>query len=294
MLLFFFFLLQIGLWIVLNSLLYPMPLSDTGNVRYRSVPVMTLILIVVNALVFMLFEAIDLYQASTLLQNGMNAEGIDRYYSYVQTLFTFGWRGVFLRDAVGIGAFSTFTSMFMHADLEHLLGNMIFLWTFGRRVEDACGAWRFLLFYLLAGMVANLASEVLNPAHADVPGIGASGAIAGVMGAYLILFPGTMVTCAWVIGIVVRWFVVLILKVFGVSWVEKAPNWRWTIRLPGWLLLIYFIIRETLPSLNTIQQGNAYGGVNNLAHVTGFLAALLIFLYVRKDLLTRYFQGRRL
>ena len=122
---------------------------------------------------------------------------------------------------------STFTSMFMHSDMWHLLGNMIFLWAFGRRVEDACGSWRFMIFYLCAGMIANIGSESLNPSQVDLPGIGASGAISGVMGAYLILFPNGLVTCFWGIGIILRFIVVAIMKVAGVNAVKGAPTWRW-------------------------------------------------------------------
>ncbi|MBZ0279869.1 MAG: rhomboid family intramembrane serine protease [Anaerolineae bacterium] len=293
MLIFFIFLITILLTLIQGAIIFPLPITDTGNVRYRSIPVMTLTLILINSLIFLFFQAPHFYQGLNMAESG-DMEGLNRLYQYVTDIWTYGYRGVFMREGVSIGAFSTFTSMFMHGDMWHLLGNMIFLWAFGRRVEDACGAWRFLLFYLVAGMVANVGSEVLNPSMADLPGIGASGAISGVMGAYLVLFPGAMVTCFWGIGIVLRFPVVVIMKMIGMEQVEKAPNWRWTIQLPGWLLLIYFLIKDTIPSLTVIQQGQDYGGVNNLAHLTGFLAALFIFLYVRKDLLTRYIQGRRL
>jgi len=291
MLIFFLFLIEIVATLFIGALLYPLPVSDTGNVRYSSIPFMTMLLILINSLVFMLFQAFDLYQGANLADAG-DITGIYRIYHYVETVWTYGYRGIFLREGLSIGAFSTFTSMFMHADFWHLLGNMIFLWTFGRRVEDACGAWRFLLFYLVAGMVANLGSDLLNPAQVDIPGIGASGAIAGVMGAYLILFPGAMVTSFWGIGIVLRVPAVLILKIAGIKQVAGAKIWRWTIRLPAWMFLIYFLARESLPSFEVMSQGKDYGGVNNLAHVTGFLAALVIFLFVRKDLITRYFAGR--
>jgi membrane associated rhomboid family serine protease len=291
MLIFFLFLLEIILTLFIGALVYPLPVNDNGNVRYSSVPVMTMMLILVNSLVFIFFEAIDLYQGANLIEAG-DIAGVRRIYHYVETIWTYGYRGVFLREGLSIGAFSTFTSMFMHADFWHLLGNMIFLWTFGRRVEDACGPWRFLLFYLIAGMIANVGADILNPTKVDIPGVGASGAIAGIMGAYLILFPGAMITSFWGIGIALRVPIVLVLKLAGVEQVSDAKIWRWTIRLPAWLFLIYFLVRESLPSFEVMSQGKDYGGVNNLAHVTGFLAALLIFLFVRKDLVTRYFSGR--
>src|SRR5690349_2975829 len=143
MLIFFVFLLIIGLSLILNSIFYPIPISDTGNVRYSSIPFMTLTLILVNALVFIFFQAFDYYQGINMINAG-DMDGVHRLYHYVQTVWTYGYRGIFLRDGLSIGAFSTFTSMFMHGDFDHLFYNMIFLWTFGRRVEDACGPWRFL------------------------------------------------------------------------------------------------------------------------------------------------------
>jgi membrane associated rhomboid family serine protease len=294
-----FLLLDFILYLIITlffvSFVTPTPLSDTGNVRYRTIPVMTLILIVANSLIFMIVQGPNYYQGQSLAKAG-EANGLNMLYDYVVQIWTLGYRGVFMRDGVGIGAFSAFTSMFMHGDMWHLIGNMIYLWAFGRRVEDACGSWRFLAFYIIAGMVAGVGSEILNTSHADIPSIGASGAIAGVMGAYLVLFPGAMVTSFWGIGIILRVPVVLVMKLAGVKSVKDAPVWRWTIRLPAFLLLIFFLGQEFIASLLPFlrsQQENV-GGVNHWAHVTGFLAALVIFLFVRKDLLTRYFSGRRL
>lgn len=267
------FLVAVVITLLQMSLVYPLPFSDTGTVRYRTLPYMTFLLIIVNSLVFMAWQAPEYYQAQTLGQ----------LQPYVDKIWTFGYRGVFMREPQSIGAFTTFTSMFMHADFWHLFGNMIFLWTFGRRVEDACGAWRYLLYYLVAGMIANVGAELLNPAQVDIPGIGASGAIAGVMGAYLLLFPNAQVDCLWVIGSILR---------IPVAAVRGKPAWQWTIKLPAWILLGYFAVREFLPSFEVIQNGQAVGGVNHLAHMTGFLAAILILFYVRKDLLVRYFSGR--
>lgn len=287
------FLLYLVISLFFTSIIMPTPLSDTGNVRYRTIPIMTILLIIANSLIFMAFQGPDLYQGSSLLKAG-DPEGIAKLNNYVATVWTLGYRGVFMRDGLSIGAFSAFTSMFMHGDMWHLIGNMIYLWAFGRRVEDACGSWRFLVFYIIAGMVAGIGSEVLNFAHNDIPSIGASGAIAGVMGAYLVLFPGSMVTCFWGVGILLRLPVVAVLKLAGVKWVQGAPTWRWTIRLPGFLLLLFFLGQEFISSVFTFLKQQDLGGTNHIAHVSGFLAALVIFLFVRKDLLTRYFSGRRL
>ena len=271
------FVLLVILYILASSIVLPTPISDIGAVSYRTFPWMTLLLIVVNALVFMVWEAPELYQASTL----------DEAYPYIERIYTYGLRGSILRDGLSVGAFTTFTSMFMHADHWHLLFNMIYLWTFGRRVEDACGAWRFLLFYLAAGMVANIGSTLLNPAMQDRPGIGASGAISGVMGAYLVLFPGARIQCIWLIGSVIR---------IPIAAIRGKPLWSWFVSLPAWILLILFAVLEALPSFQTLLSGETGVGdnINHLAHLTGFFAALLIFFYVRKDLLVRYVQGRSL
>lgn len=269
------FLITVAIALLQMSFVYPLPFSDTGSVRYRSMPYMTFALIIVNSLVFIAWQAPELYRAETL----------DQLQPYVDKIWLFGYRAVFMRDAVGIGAFATFTSMFMHADFFHLFGNMIYLWTFGRRVEDACGHWRFLLYYIGAGMVASMGAELLNRAHNDIPSIGASGAIAGVMGAYLVLFPAARVDCLWLLGSLVR---------VPYAAVTGRKVWKWTVKLPSFILLLYFAVKEFLPSIQTIQNGEGLSGVNHLAHVMGFLAAIIVFFFVRKDLLTRYFTGRAL
>jgi membrane associated rhomboid family serine protease len=290
--LFLAFLLQILFWLIISSFILPMPFSDTGTVRYRTLPFITILLIIANSLIFMVFQAPDLYQGFAALEEGDPA-GDAMLYNYVQQVWTYGFRTSYMREGISIGGFTTFTSMFMHADLFHLLGNMIFLWTFGRRVEDACGPWRFLMFYLLAGMVANLGSGVLNPSELDRPSIGASGAIAGVMGAYLLLFPGAQVNCLWGLGSIIRWPIAALAHVIGSPQsLREAPMWRWTVRIPAWTFLFYFLVRELLPSFEVMQQGEELSGVNNLAHLVGFLAALTIVLFTRKDLVMRFFSGR--
>lgn len=270
------FLIVILITLILMALVTPLPISDVGVVRYRTLPLMTMALITVNVLVFTLWQARNLYGTDTVME----------LQAYVEQIWRYGYRESFMRDGgASIGAFTTFTSMFMHADFWHLFGNMIFLWTFGRRVEDACGAWRFLLYYLAAGMMANLGSVVLNPSDTDLPSIGASGAIAGVMGAYLVLFPGAKVHCLWVIGSVLRIPFALLMG---------RKMWSWTIALPAWIVLIYFAVENALPSFNVMTNGSDMGGVNTLAHLMGFLAAIVILLFVRKDLLLRYLAGRRL
>jgi len=269
----------------LSTLLYPMPVNDSGIVRYRTVPWATLTLITVNTVIFVLWIAPDLYVQQ---QGSVTVEpNIDRY---IDKMTLYGYSEKAVRDGLGVGAFAGLSSMFLHADFWHLFGNMVYLWAFGRRIEDACGSWRFLLFYLMAGMFANVGS-VLFTSSLDVrPSVGASGAIAGVMGAYLLLFPTARVNCLWGIGSLLRLPVATIRLLMN----KQYKFWRWTVSLPAWLLLIWFVVQNALPSLETIQGNKELQGVNYLAHLAGFLAALAIFLFVRKDLLMRYVHGRKL
>lgn len=279
------FILIFILGFLLLTFFFPVPFGDVRrSVRYRTIPWVTVSLIIINSLVFFLYQATNWYDALMIGDAGS-------FVSYAKQIWTYGYRESYLREGQSIGAFITFTSIFMHADIFHLLFNMFYLWAFGYRLEDACGPWRFLLFYLLAGMVANLGSVALNPSDVDLPGIGASGAIAGVMGAYLILFHTEWIACIWGLGSLVRLPVVFFLKTTDD---RKIKWWRWTIPLPAWLLLGAFLIQNLIPSLVVIREGNDEGGVNNLAHLTGFLAGLAVFLFVRKDLMMRYLQGRAL
>ncbi len=290
------FLFLLILPLLLSALMLPLPLKDSGTVRYESIPWVTGTLIFINVMVFILWQGGDFFGTMTAetLQDAKQA-----YFSEVQRNWSYGFRTSFLREGIGIGAFSAFTSMFMHGGLTHLLGNMVYLWAFGRRIEDACGPWRFLLFYLFAGMIAGIGSAILTPPlivdfpgvppELDIPSIGASGAIAGVMGAYLLMFPGARVTCLWGIGMGIRLIIVFPLKLF-----TGEGTWRWTVSIPSWILLVFFAINNIIPSFETMQEESAFGGVNTIAHMTGFLAALAIFLFVRKDLLMRYISGRRL
>jgi membrane associated rhomboid family serine protease len=282
-----FFIVVLIIDLLLSSIIFPLPVSDTDKVRYQSLPWATIMLISINALVYILWQAphlIGALQAQTEQQF--------YYYSFNRAAqdWTYGFRRTTLQTGASIGAFVTFTSMFMHADPSHIFFNMVYLWTFGRRVEDACGPWRYLLFYLFAGMVANMGGAILNPSKMDVPGIGASGAISGVMGAYLILFPGAWINCFWVIPAGIRLLGVIFSPLLG----GGRPQMKWTIRIPAIIVLVLFAVQNLLPSFQIIQRGNDFGGVNYLAHVTGFLAAVAIFFFVRKDLLRRYLAGRSL
>src|SRR3990172_450756 len=151
-----------------------LPLNDTEPNRYSWFPFMTIALISINTFIEI---AKPLYLQETMTN-----------WQYWGFMMRFYFTPKLVLAAEGPGILSAITSMFMHGDIFHLLGNMGALWVFGRRVEDACGAWRFLIFYLLAGMSANLITTLVMY-NSPTPGVGASGAIFGVMGAYLLLYP---------------------------------------------------------------------------------------------------------
>jgi membrane associated rhomboid family serine protease len=153
-----------------------------------------------------------------------------------------------------------FTSMFLHGSWMHLLGNMWFLWLFGNNIEDSMTRPRFLVFYLLCGLAAALLQVFADP-RSPVPMVGASGAISGVMGAYLILYPRVRVYTLLPLGFFIT-----------------------TFALPAWVMLIYWMVLQVLGGFT--QSGT--GGVAFWAHVGGFAAGIiLIKLFVRSDLETR-------
>jgi rhomboid family protein len=153
------------------------------------------------------------------------------------------------------------TSMFLHGSWMHLLGNMWFLWIFGNNVEDSMTRPRFAIFYVLSGLAAALAQVVLNPAS-GIPMVGASGAISGVMGAYLVLYPRVRVYCMVTLGF------------FFTS-----------IALPAWTMLLYWFGLQLLSGvLGMVGGGGETGGVAFGAHAGGFVAGLvLVKLFARSD-----------
>jgi membrane associated rhomboid family serine protease len=156
---------------------------------------------------------------------------------------------------------SIVTSMFMHGGWMHLIGNMLYLWIFGDNVEDRVGHARYVLFYLVCGFVAAL-TQGLGDMSSTVPMIGASGAISGVLGAYIVLYPRANVLVA-----------VPLLIVF------------YTLRVPAWLVLGMWFVGQLLASLSAAQGGGVAFG----AHVGGFVAGvLLIRLFVRDRRVYRY------
>jgi membrane associated rhomboid family serine protease len=162
----------------------------------------------------------------------------------------------------GSGSFqavlTVFTSMFMHAGWSHLLGNMLFLWVFGQAIENAFGSRMYTSFYLVCGVVANMAQYLVDP-NATGAGLGASGAIAGVMGAYLALYPTSTID----------------LFVWPLSLFTGRD-----IRVPAWLMLgLWFAVQVILGGSGMTEAGAA-GGVAYWAHIGGFITGLVLALLV--------------
>lgn len=157
------------------------------------------------------------------------------------------------------------TSMFLHGGFLHLAGNMLYLWIFGNNIEDAMGKVRFILFYFMCGIVAAFGQVLQNPAS-QIPMIGASGAISGVLGAYLLIYPH-----ARVLVLIPLWFYVEL------------------IRLPaGWVLGFWFVLQV----LSSAISGNEGGGVAWYAHIGGFIAGMMLVPLMKRKSVSLFQRGR--
>ena len=201
------------------------PLRDV--IPSRTTPYVTIGLIVVNVLVF-------LYEMTL---TGPYLEEFVLYFGLVPAAFA--WVAVL-------------TSMFVHGGVLHVGMNMLFLWIFGDNVEDRMGHGRFLVFYLLCGVAAALAQAAMNPDSITAM-VGASGAVAGVMGAYLVLYPRVRVYCLVPIGII--------------------PI---SIALPAWTMLLYWAGIQFVSGLFGMMGGQDEGGVAFWAHIGGFVAGVVL------------------
>jgi membrane associated rhomboid family serine protease len=152
---------------------------------------------------------------------------------------------------------TVFTSMFLHAGWLHLIGNMLYLWIFGNNIEDSVGHFKFIVFYLLCGIAAAAAQVAVSP-DSTTPMVGASGAISGVLGAYLLLFPRARVLTVVPIWIFLRF-----------------------VDLPAWLLLLFWFAIQLLSGLAVLGV-DLTGGVAFWAHIGGFVAGVLLILPFKK------------
>lgn len=208
------------------------PIGDDDSAE-RTVPIVTYLLIALNVLFFF----VELSGGEPFIEQ---------------------WSVVPRRLTANPGAdfITIFTSMFMHGGWVHLGGNMLYLWIFGDNVEDRFGHAKFALFYLLCGVAATFAQVVVN-AGSNVPNLGASGAIAGVLAAYIILFPRGQV---------------------------KVLMGRGVVPMPALVVIGLWIVLQFVNGIGSIAQTTDTGGVAYMAHIGGFVAGLL---------LTFVFGGRR-
>ncbi|MBS1252785.1 MAG: Rhomboid protease GluP [Anaerolineales bacterium] len=209
-----------------------MPIRDI-NPTYRS-PFVTVALIGLNTAVYLVQL---LFQTTGQLD---------------QFLYRFAVIPYELTHGVDLAAFlSVFTAMFMHGGLFHLFGNMLYLWIFGNNIEDAMGHIRFLVFYLLCGIAATGAQVAVNPTS-RIPNVGASGAIAGVLGAYLLMHPRAKVETLLWLGYFIR-----------------------IVRLPAVVVLSFWIVIQFFQGVVSLGMPQM-GGVAWFAHIGGFVAGLVL------------------
>ncbi|NWF83603.1 MAG: rhomboid family intramembrane serine protease [Bryobacteraceae bacterium] len=202
------------------------PIHDSQ--RSYSAPLVVVGLIVVNVLAFLFELSLDTFTRNDFIAVfGLVPE-------------RFNWMSVF-------------TSMFLHGGWMHLLGNMLFLWVYGDNVEDILGHGKFLLFYFSCGVAAALAQYAMAP-DSRIPMVGASGAIAGVMGAYMVKFPHSRIVLA-------GWFIIL-----------------FTFDLPAYVVLLYWFAIQFISGLGGVAQIANRGGVAFFAHIGGFLAGVLLIM----------------
>lgn len=194
-------------------------------------PAVTILLIAINMMVFLHEEWLSLDPYS--LNHFIMQYSLRPAYFHVENLFT---------------------HMFLHSGWMHVLGNMLFLWVFGDNVEDILGHGKYLVFYLVCGLTAGLSQVLIDPSS-RVPMVGASGAIAGVMGAYLVKFPRSEVR-------MLTWFILI-----------------FTFDLPAWVMLIYWFGLQLFGGFGSVSatQGAAQsGGVAFFAHIGGFIMGIIL------------------
>ena len=234
------------------------PLYDDNSDR-TTFPYVNYAIIALNILVFVVLQRLGTdtsftYAYSTIPQEIMTGHDV------ITDARLIDYAGQSVRIP-GLGAtwpsvyVTLFTSMFMHGGIAHIAGNMLFLWIFGDNIEDRLGHVRYLIFYLLCGVIASLAHVFVTAAFAGeqldmlVPSLGASGAISGVLGGYILLHPSRRVT------------VIL---------------FRFLTDVPAWVAIGIWFAFQLISGLGILGGGNQQGGVAYAAHIGGFLAGLVL------------------
>jgi membrane associated rhomboid family serine protease len=201
-----------------------MPIGDDNSGR-RIVPLVTYALIVMNVLFFL----VEMSGGDAFIMK----------WAFVPSRFL----------ANPVGEFATlFTSMFMHAGWLHLGGNMLYLWIFGDNVEDRFGHARFIIFYLLCGLGATFA-QLMVSLGSNIPNLGASGAIAGVLGAYILMFPQGSV---------------------------RVLQGQRVIQVPALIVIGFWIVLQLFSGIGSIASTADTGGVAYMAHIGGFVAGFVL------------------
>jgi len=218
----------------------PIPIND--HIRRRIFWTATLLLIVANVLAFM-FE----------MSLGRQLNRFVFYFSIIPARYT----NPHVAPNPEGNLIPIFASMFLHGGVLHLVGNMLFLFVFGRSIEDRYGHMKFLLIYFLSGLAAAVTHIYIN-AGSTVPTIGASGAIAGILGAYLVCFPGAQITT------------LIPLLIFF-----------WRVEIPAVFVLGYWFLIQFLSGLDPTNMSGTQGGVAVWAHVGGFIAGMVLALALR-------------
>jgi membrane associated rhomboid family serine protease len=212
-----------------------MPIGDDNSAR-RTLPLVTYALIALNVLFFL----VELSGGDPFIMK----------WSFIPSRFLANPGADFL---------TLFTSMFMHAGWVHLGGNMLYLWIFGDNVEDRFGHVKFIIFYLLCGLAATFAQLAFS-VGSKVPNLGASGAIAGVLGAYILLFPQGKV---------------------------RVLQGQQVIQLPALIVIGLWIVLQFFSGVGSIAQSSDTGGVAYMAHIGGFVAGFVLTFLLRGSVTPR-------
>jgi membrane associated rhomboid family serine protease len=250
------------------------PLKD--DIPTRQFPVLTVAIIAICCAAYFLFER-GLWD--------LGATGNERVLEYGAIPYEVTHPGDECGDAGGVPAcegqpgvvgaapdqapwwITIFTSMFLHGSLIHLAGNMLFLWIFGNNIEDSMGRVRFVVFYLLGGLAA-LGLQIVTDPDSAIPTVGASGAIAAVLGGYALLYPRARVVT-----------VIFIIIIFTI------------VELPALLVLGFWFLMQLLPAFSEPVEG---GGIAYFAHIGGFLFGMLLVKLFANKVHDDYEAGHRL
>jgi membrane associated rhomboid family serine protease len=233
-----------------------LPIGDDNSDR-RTPPYVNYVLIAANVLVFVCFQWLGQNEAFTYTfacvpEAIVTGRALDETVPVRDPVSGETVDEIHLRPTPVSVYLTLLTSMFMHGGIPHLLGNMLFLWIFGDNIEDVLGHWRYLAFYLVCGLLASLAhvaATYATGANPLIPSLGASGAISGVLGGYLLLFPTRRVTV--ILGRVLT-------------------------QVPAFIAIGMWFVFQIISAIGVLGGGSQLGGVAYGAHIGGFVAGLAL------------------